>query len=247
MTLSNSGEVSIISQIKDFLEAQVTSHVWFRTDNRSFLMDVETDIDQVTSGDNWTHRAAIDHPVVRLMSFQYKGGADFRQADALNEAPFARSTQIVVQLQNSKTGYRQPVELNEYDIRLEIVSWNSGEHANEIYYKTDRQIETVKPGMFVPITEFETKPDVQYIPTQDGWIDVLHLATMIKQALLGCNSGQISENLFLKPGENINISPLGDATGILQLDPFFCVTVEFTVISGLNNRGYFEEDIRDGL
>lgn len=257
MKLDNNGIVAILEEVKAFLEREVTSKVWFQVFKPKLVYDLYTDIDQSLQGEDWTYRVEIEHPVVKLMSYAYQEPPDFGDPENLSDSQqqwliewasqhskeLAQSTQIVVRFTNYQSKRVGPETETTVDIALELVSWNAGLHANEVYYPTGQKAPEPDKNLSISSEIFETRPDVQYIETGDGWADVLHLATMVRTALIDCGP-QLTGNLRFNEEDGISIAPLGDAQGIWNTDPFFIVTMNFGVTSYSTNRKHFD---REGL
>lgn len=236
MNLNSQNMVSILEEVKKFLEDKVTSKVWFQTYPEEYIADLFTDIDQNAYGMDWTYDIQIEHPIVKLMT--YKSVTNRKDL-------YAPTTQIVVQMLNSnitRTADGSQFQM-ETQIRLEIISCCSGVHANEVYYKSEKTETESLP--FLVLGEYETTYAAEYLADGNGWMDVLHLADMIKRELISCPGGRISGNLYYRESDGINIAPKGSDEEIFEMHPYYIADMEFTVISYITNRT--NEDLYDGL
>ena len=256
--IENSGIVSILTQVKEFIEREVASKVQFQAFTPTPLVDLYTDIDKTAQGMNWAYRIDIAHPVVKLMTYAYEQYPDMPQPqpgmseeerEALiqwasqSHKTLSQSAQVIVRFTNAQTRMVPGTTQTDVNIQLEVICWNDGFHLNEVYYPTGQKAPEPDKGKINTSGLFETTHDVGYVETGDGWADVLHLATMIRTALMDCDE-IIASNLRFNEDEGIEISPLGDAQGIWNTDPFFIVHMDFSVTSYESNR---RNDIREGL
>lgn len=209
-----------LETLKKFLEDHVCKYVMFKVPDEFH--------------EDETYRLAVGHPKVFIENTEKK------VCWAEDQSYYAYYPQIVIRClgesENRYTGERT------YQINLLVITWNTGIHGDEIYYPENSDFYMNEKGIGT-LRKYETSGNPNtFMPSNDGYKDVLNLCDMIAEQLE--THLFLGENLSMVHQNGIESGILWDQEGPARTEPYWIHWLEFSIMS------YVERplvDAREGL